>query len=204
MLTDSERHVTIEQIAANLEQFDDETLQEMARLTDPSTRAPISPAPLATPTRRQVLAGFAAGAGTVAAAFLGVSHVRGSAPLGDDDAARLRRIAALGRELEAVGLDETVGSGLTAVGSALDAASAASAEANVALRDVAPDVEAAVALVDPDLADRARYQLFDPLSKLAAAVDSAATAWGQSLESPVTEQLEHRATLRRQLSDLGL
>ena len=204
MLTDSQRHSTIQRIAAQLERFDDDTLREMERLTDPQTRELRPIESRGALDRRQLLAGVAVGGAAVVAGLLGYSRVQGAVPLVDEDAARLRRVAELGREMEAVGLDESVAGGLGEVGPELAAASAASARGKTALVGVGPDVEAAVALVDPDLADRARDRLLDEMTELAAAVDRAAGAWAESLEAPLADRLQRRAALRQELAELGL
>jgi hypothetical protein len=199
MLTDVERQSTIERIARSLERFDDDTLSEMARLTDPETRNPQPPAPPTDVTRRRVLVAFAAGAGSIGAAALGLFRLRDGA-LAGIDAERLRRVEALSRDLEAVGMDDTLGAGLSAVGAALAQADLARQALVAALRDMAPQVEAAVAVVDVDLADKARDRLFGQAQSLADSVTASIRSWSDALEGPVTRQLDQRAALRRDLT----
>jgi hypothetical protein len=204
MLTDEQRQSTIDAIARNLQRFDDNTLAEMARLTDPEGRdVQPSPARLGADTsRRRFLAGAALGAGAMGAALLGVPRVAGMAPLTDAEAARLRRIAALGRELEAVGLDDSLTGGMTSVSAQLTSAVGAGREVDAALAELGPGMEAALAVVDPGLADRAHAQLLARLPALTAAVNATQAAWSASLETPVTEKVERRRALRGELSRL--
>lgn len=205
MQTEAQRQSTIDEIARNLQRFDDDTLAEMARLTDAESRdvAPAKPiAATGATTRRRFLTGAAVGAGAMGAALLGLSRVGATAPLTDGEAARLRRIAALGKELEAVGLDDSLAAGISTVGTELSAAVGTGQELDAALLELGPAVEAAVALVDPDLADRAHAQLLGRLPALTAAVNAAGAAWSSSLEAPVTERLERRRLLRGELARL--
>jgi hypothetical protein len=203
MLTDTERQATIERIAGHLERFDDATLQEMARLTDPASREVRPPAPPAALTRRQVLIGFAAGAGTVGAAAMGITRAREAAAPAPGTAAADSAWQTLAAQLQDEGPDGQLAAGLAAVGAALAEAREASAALSTGLQDVGPAAEAAVLLVEPDLGPRLRDGVVLPAGALTVALDAALEAWATALERPLAAELDRRSALRREMDRLG-
>jgi hypothetical protein len=123
MMTESERAAVLDRLAGRLRDFDDDTLRELDRLTDPDvlTSNP-RPAPEAGLTRRQLITGLATGGAAVVLAAAGTAAVVG----GDEEAAAVRdeleraqRVLDLHEELEATGLDETLERSMTAFGSSV-------------------------------------------------------------------------------------
>jgi len=203
MFTDAERQATIERIAHHLERFDDATLEEMARLTDPAGRELRPMGPPAALTRRQVLIGFAAGAGTVGAAAMGITRAREAAAPAPGTVAAGSAWQALAAQLQDEGPDSRLAAGLAAVGAALAEAREASEALSAGLQDVGPAAEAAVLLVEPDLGPRLRDGVMAPADALTAAVDAALAAWAEELERPLGAELDRRAALRREMGRLG-
>lgn len=192
---DERRSSTIERIAGNLERFDDDTLQELERLTDPANRAIRPPEPRGV-TRRQVIVGFAAGAGTMGAAALGLARLGASDDASAAELDRLREREALASRLEAVALDETVGEGLNAVGTSLAETDLAASRLLRAVEELGPMAVAAIQLVDPALADRVRDELLSGATELVAQVSGTIDTWSTELEQPTMDRLRQRADLR--------
>jgi hypothetical protein len=167
-VNDIERDDAIRRIARNLERFDNDTLAEMARLTDPDTRE-LRPADTAPLTRRQLLLGFAAGSATMALAAVGVSAVRGASSRDDDSSTR--PTDAPGAAAEVSSADGSGG-----VGAALTEAERHTQSLTAGIRDVGPELLAALALVDPALGPRFQERILGPAAGVAGSVADARSA----------------------------
>lgn len=202
MLTDTEREATIARIAAQVRDFDDDTLCELDRLTDAARCA--QPAAAATPghglTRRQLIAGAIAGGVTATVAGVGTALALHPEAAANTEVAALRSTIEVYEQLETVGLDRSVRSGLAKVGTAMTHA-----------QDAAADLASGVGIVDGILAVPApgvddsflavlRQSLLEPARQAIRTQQALAETWRLDLDAPLTARLAERDALRSDLA----
>ena len=198
MLSGAERQAILDRIAGNVEQFDDDTLVELERLTDPETHTVGGERPAAETglSRRQLIAGAVAGGTIVALAGAGVTAVvRG----GTDDAelSELREVNELYEELERADIDAAVAAAIGAYGSEVEAAQGTADALSAGLELVDRVLATAAIQLDPGIATALEDQVLGPGRKAATDLYALGDSWVITVEEPLEARLAARADTRR-------
>lgn len=201
MLSEAERQAAIDRITGNVEQFDDDTLLELERLTDPETHMldgerPASESGL---SRRQLIAGAVAGGAIVTLGAAGAfAVVRGGT--GDEaEVDQLHDLTELYEELERVDIDAAVSSAMGTYGSKVEGAQTAADDLEAGLELVDRVLGTAALQLDPGVASALEEQVLAPGRQAVTELHGLGDGWTTDVQEPLEARLAARAEVQRRI-----
>ena len=201
MLSEAERQAAVVRITGNIEQFDDDTLLELERLTDPETHELGGERRTAESglSRRQLIAGAVAGGVIITlGAAGGLAVVRGGT--GDQaELDELRDVTDLYEELERVDMDGAVAAALGTYGSSVDSAQTTADELEAGLDLVDRVLGTAAVHLDPGVASALEQQVLAPGRKSVTELRTLGDSWVGDVQDPLEARLAARAEVRRRI-----
>jgi hypothetical protein len=208
MLTTAGREATIDRITEHLGRFDDDTLVELARLTDPATYVDAGRAGTTGSTRahgltrRELVAGLLTGGVVVSVAAGGAVLALRPDSASAGETRRLVALLGAHERLEAIGLDGAARAGLTEVGAALASTVSAAGELLTGVDMVEGILSVPVPGVDTGFYALLRQNVLEPARATTTRVQELDQTCRLELTTPLEARIASRDALRREIATL--